>query len=156
MEKNHIYTLQLDWTGNRGLGTKNYKAFERSYSIQIENKPTILGSSDPAFLGDPTKLNPEELFLASISSCHMLWYLHLCAVNGVTITDYKDLPIGRMLEKKDGSGMFTDVILKISITILEIEKVELAKSLHEQANQYCFIANSLNFKVRHECIVTVK
>ncbi|QES88235.1 OsmC family protein [Rhizosphaericola mali] len=156
MEKNHIYTLQLDWTGNKGLGTKNYNAFERSFSIQIKNKPTILGSSDPAFLGDPTKYNPEEMFLASISSCHMLWYLHLCAVNGITVLSYQDQPLGTMLENKDGSGMFTSVVLKISITLLEYDKIDFAQSLHEKANKYCFIANSLNFKVKHECIVTVK
>lgn len=90
MSGQHDYSLKIKWTGNTGKGTSNYTAFERSHSIFVENKKEILGSSDPAFRGDKTKHNPEDLLLASISACHMLWYLHLCAVAGIIVTDYID------------------------------------------------------------------
>ena len=90
MKAQHIYKTNLQWTGNKGTGTSGYKAFERSYAISIENKPNILGSSDPSFRGDMTKHNPEELLVAALSSCHMLWYLHLCAEAGVIVTNYVD------------------------------------------------------------------
>lgn len=147
--KNHHYKAKIDWTGNTGAGTKDYKSFERSYTISIANKPDIQGSSDPAFLGDPTKYNPEELLLASLSSCHMLWYLHLCAVNGIVVTDYIDEATGIMEELKDGSGKFTKVTLHPVVTITDPSKTAQAHELHAQANKMCFIANSCNFPVEH-------
>ena len=71
----HSYQIFLQWLGNRGKGTSHYKAYDRSYEIEVPGKPKISGSSDPAFLGDRTKYNPEELLIAALSSCHMLWYL---------------------------------------------------------------------------------
>jgi organic hydroperoxide reductase OsmC/OhrA len=88
--KSHRYQVQVLWTGNTGQGTDNYKSYERSHKITVEGKPAILGSSDPAFRGDKSKHNPEELLLASLSSCHMLWYLHLCAEASIVVTDYFD------------------------------------------------------------------
>jgi organic hydroperoxide reductase OsmC/OhrA len=88
--RKHSYQTFLKWTGNKGLGTENYCAYNRTYEIEVQNKPVIKGSSDPAFCGDKTKYNPEELLVASISSCHMLWYLHLCAEANVIVVDYCD------------------------------------------------------------------
>jgi organic hydroperoxide reductase OsmC/OhrA len=80
------------WTGNKGEGTSTYRALDRSFDFCIEHKSIIKGSSDPAFLGDETKYNPEELLLSSIFSCHMLWYLHLCAEAGIIVVSYLDHP----------------------------------------------------------------
>lgn len=151
--KTHTYQGQLNWTGNRGEGTKNYKSYDRSYSVQVEGKPMIEGSSDPAFMGDPTKYNPEELFLFSLSSCHMLWYLHLCATEGIVVTDYEDRATGTMIEEADGSGRFTEVILKPKVTITDRSKKEMALQLHHKANQMCFIANSCKCAVKHEASI---
>ena len=146
----HHYTTNLNWTGNTGLGTSDYKSFERSYKIEVDGKPTIDGSSDPAFRGDTSKYNPEELFLASISSCHMLWYLHLCSVNGVVVIEYSDKAEGVMTENKDGSGQFENVTLYPSVIVQNESMIDLATSLHQQANNMCFIANSCNFEIEHE------
>ena len=156
MNKQHNYSLAVRWTGNNGTGTSGYAAFERSHSIHIDNKSEILGSSDPAFRGDKTKHNPEELFLASISSCHMLWYLHLCAVAGVIVTDYIDHATAIMNETADGGGKFTEATLNPIVTITDISMTEKANELHKKANELCFIANSLNFPVHHKptCITT--
>ena len=148
--KTHHYNIQLNWTGNEGQGTTNYQAYKRSHTIAATNKyGEILGSSDPSFKGDTTKYNPEELFLSSIASCHMLWYLHLCSVNNIIVTAYEDNPKGTMTEIKNGSGAFTEVTLFPKVTITDKSNIELAKQLHEEANNMCFIANSCNFKIKH-------
>jgi organic hydroperoxide reductase OsmC/OhrA len=149
MNRQHNYKLTVKWTGNTGTGTSNYKAFERSHSILADNKTEILGSSDPAFRGDKTKHNPEELLLGSISSCHMLWYLHLCAEAGVIVTDYIDNATGTMMETSNGGGKFTEITLHPMVTIADNSMREKAQALHKKANELCFIANSLNFPVHH-------
>lgn len=155
MKGQHNYNLTIKWTGNKGTGTSGYRDFERSHSVIVDNKTEILGSSDPAFLGDKTKHNPEELLVASISSCHMLWYLHLCSESGVIITDYVDNATGIMVETSNGGGHFTEVTLNPIVTVMEIAMIEKATKIHQKANELCFIANSVNFPVRHNIIINV-
>lgn len=149
MSKEHHYKAKIQWTGNKGTGTNNYRSYERSHTISVENKPVIEGSSDPAFRGDRTKYNPEEMLLASLSSCHMLWYLHFCSEEGIIVTDYTDNATGIMVETVDGSGHFKEVTLNPKVTVTEKSMIEKAKELHHKANTYCFIANSVNFPVKH-------
>lgn len=145
--KEHLYQIYLQWTGNKGQGTSSYRTYHRAYEIQVEGKPVIFGSSDPAFRGDKSKYNPEELFVASISSCHMLWYLHLCADTGVVVISYGDRAVGKMCETKDGGGKFTEVVLKPEITVTAESDPERAKQLHSIAHKFCFIANSVSFPI---------
>ncbi len=152
--KQHIYEVRVDWTGNNGEGTKNYKAYRRDHKISVSGKPDIQGSSDPKFHGDPLRYNPEELLVASLSSCHMLWYLHLCAVNHVTVVDYRDSAVGMMEENEDGSGAFVRVELRPQVTILPGDDPIRAKALHGDAHRYCFIANSVKFPVEIAAVVT--
>ncbi|WP_345990376.1 OsmC family protein [Chryseobacterium sp. Chry.R1] len=156
MNKEHHYSTSIEWTGNKGTGTSGYRNYGRSYTISIENKVTIDGSSDPAFRGDKTKHNPEELFLASLSSCHMLWYLHFCSEAGVILTEYTDKATGIMAETANGSGHFTEVTLHPEIIVTDKSMIEKAVELHQKANEFCFIANSVNFKVKHSPTVQVK
>lgn len=149
MSGQHHYHLTVTWTGNQGTGTSDYRSYERSHTVSVENKADILGSSDPNFRGDKTKHNPEELFLASISSCHMLWFLHLCADAGIVVLDYVDKAEGTMQETADGGGHFTEVMLFPTVVIHDPKKVEAANALHERAHALCFIANSCNFPIRH-------
>ena len=150
MKGQHQYKLKIKWTGNNGSGTSGYREYDRSHSILVEHKVEIHGSSDPAFLGDKSKHNPEELLVASIASCHMLWYLHLCAEAGIIIVDYIDNATGIMLETPDGGGRFTEVTLHPVVKVKEISMIEKANELHDRAHELCFIANSVNFPVRHE------
>lgn len=154
MPKSHIYQLTVTWTGNQGTGTSGYRAYSRDHVIEAVGKPIIPGSSDPSFRGDPSRYNPEEQFLASLSSCHMLWYLHLCSDAKITVVSYKDQAEGKMEETANGGGRFTAVVLKPRIQILETERLEEAHHLHERANALCFIANSVNFPVRHEAEIS--
>lgn len=150
MMKEHKYQAVITWTGNLGKGTSSYREYERSHSVEIEGKKAIEASSDPAFRGDSSKHNPEDLFLSSISSCHMLWFLHLCTVEKIVVTNYIDRAEGIMKENKDGSGFFEEVTLKPEVTVLKERMAEKLDSLHEKANKMCFIANSCNFPIHHK------
>lgn len=141
--------LTTKWTGNRGEGTSAYRAYDRNHDISIDGKQVIAGSSDPAFRGDKTKHNPEELLVAALSACHMLSYLHVCVNNGVIVVDYVDEATGVMLENSDGSGQFTGVTLNPKVTVADSSMIEKANALHHEANQLCFIARSVNFPVHH-------
>lgn len=147
--KQHRYPIEVVWTGNRGEGTKTYQAYGREHEIRIAGKPVIAASSDPAFRGDAGRHNPEELLVAALSSCHMLWYLHLAGVAGVIVTGYIDEAVGTMVEHADG-GRFTEVVLRPCVTIGANSDAELATRVHGEAHHACFIANSVNFPVRCE------
>ena len=149
MIKDHHYQVNLRWTGNTGPGTKNYHSYKRDHDISGQGKVSIPCSSDPAFQGDITRYNPEELLVASLSSCHMLWYLHLCANANIVVTEYQDHAEGFMKEENDGSGYFTEVILHPKVFIQEPSMIKEAKLLHDKAHELCFIANSINFRLRH-------
>ena len=153
--KQHKYSLSLAWTGNDGEGTKSYRSYRRDHVIESKGKPEIPASSDPKFRGDGGRYNPEELLVGSLSSCHMLWYLHLCAVNGVVVADYHDDAHGIMNEHENGAGEFTKVVLRPRVTISEGDR-EKAIALHHEAHKFCFIANSVNFPVECEPTVIVE
>lgn len=153
MSKNHIYTLQLKWTGNRGVGTTRYDAYDRSHLIEIAGKLPIEASSDGIFRGDITKHNPEDFFLASLAACHMLWYLHLCADAGIVVISYEDEPTAVLSIAENGIGKFSEATLNPRIQLADISKSQLAIDLHHKANEYCFIANSCNFQVNHLPII---
>jgi len=148
--REHRYEIAVRWTGNRGEGTSSYRAYARDHRIEAGGKPAIDGSSDPAFRGDCGRYNPEELFVAAISACHMLMYLHLCADAGVVVTGYADEAEGTMVEDADGGGRFAAIVLKPRIGLAPGADRERATALHGEAHRLCFIANSLAVPVRHE------
>ena len=155
MDKEHHYEIDMVWTGNLGEGTKTYRVYERSHEYRIAGKPVIAGSSDPAFRGDPSKHNPEDLLVCSLSSCHMLTYLHLCAVGGVVVVAYEDHATGTMTELPNHGGHFTEVVLRPVVTVTDASMIEKANNLHHQAHELCFVAASVNFPVKHEPISKV-
>lgn len=142
----HRYTTTLRWIGNTGSGTQSYLSYSRDFQIAASSKAPIQGSSDKAFRGDASRYNPEELLVAALSSCHMLSYLHLCAVNGIVVHQYTDEAEGRMQESR-GAGAFTAVELRPLVTIDSASDPGKAASLHEEAHRECFIAKSVNFPV---------
>jgi organic hydroperoxide reductase OsmC/OhrA len=146
----HQYSANIVWTGNTGTGTSDYASYSRDHVISIDHKQDLQGSSDSIFRGDGTKHNPEDMLLASLSVCHMLWYLHLCADAGIIVTAYTDTPSGVLQEREGGGGQFTEVNLHPRVTITNADMIELALSLHDKAHAYCFIANSVNFPMKHQ------
>ena len=153
--RQHHYELTVEWTGNTGAGTAGYRAYERRHEVTslIAGKPGIAGSSDPAFRGDRERWNPEELLVASLSACHQLWYLHLCADAGIVVTAYVDRAEGIMTEEADGSGRFTSVVLHPTVTVAPGSDVDRARALHDDAHARCYVARSVAFPVRHEVTV---
>ena len=153
-QRSHEYQIQTTWTGNVGQGTANYRAYKRDHEISGKGKlRPIPGSADPAFRGDGLRYNPEELLVAAVSTCHMLWMLHLCADAGIVVTAYSDEARGVMTEDADGPGRFTEATLHPVMTITDARRIQEAEALHERAHKLCFVANSLNFPVR--CAPTV-
>jgi organic hydroperoxide reductase OsmC/OhrA len=151
----HRYELTVVWIGDRGEGTTNYRAYGRDHEVKVEGKPTIRGSSDPAFRGDAERWNPEELLVAALSQCHLLAYLHLCAVSDVVVTAYEDRPEGVMTESEDGGGYFTEVTLRPTVIVTDESMTEAALELHSRAHELCFIASSVNFPVTHQPAIHV-
>ncbi len=151
----HRFEVLNRWTGNRGEGTRTYTAYSRDHEISGAGKSAAIpGSSDPVFRGDPARYSPEELLVASLSTCHMLWMLHLCADAGIVVTEYSDQASGEMAEH-DGAGEFTGVTLRPRVSITDAARAEDALALHERAHHLCFIARSVNFAVSCEPVVTV-
>ncbi|MFC3052988.1 OsmC family protein [Kordiimonas pumila] len=153
MTKTHQYKTYTVWTDNNGNSTKSYKSYSRNHVILADSKPDILASADPAFRGDPSRYNPEEMLVAATSSCHMLWYLHFCAVNGVQVLSYADTAEGAMTEGEGNGGYFTAITLRPAITISADSDIEIAMKLHKDAAKECFIANSLKCPVTHAPII---
>lgn len=148
--KDHIYEPEILWTGNRGGGTARYDGYDRAHEISVPSMPKaarVFGTADPKFLGAADGWNPEELFVSSLSSCHMLWYLHLCADAGVVVTGYRDEPKGKMELSGDGGGRFVSIELRPHVLISAASDAQLARSLHEDAHRYCFIASSVSCPV---------
>ncbi|MEV4110923.1 OsmC family protein [Nonomuraea sp. NPDC049695] len=155
MTRQHTYPVVVTWTGNKGTGTSGYRDYGREHELTAEGPPSIAASSDPAFRGDPSRWNPEQLLVGALSQCHMLSYLHKCAVAGVVVTEYIDNAVGTMAETADG-GHFTEAVLRPVVTVASPDMVDAAVKLHEDAHHACFIASSVNFPVRHEPTVRIE
>ena len=155
MAHEHKYQLTAVWTGNKGDGTKNIRTYDRSHTVSIEGKPELYLTTDNPSVGDKSKLNPEDLLVTAISSCHMLSYLYVCALEGVVITSYIDNATGIMVEQASGSGSFKEVTLNPIFYVADESMVEKAIELHHKAHKICYIANSVNFEVtcNPTCIV---
>jgi organic hydroperoxide reductase OsmC/OhrA len=153
MNREHHYEVTVRWTGDTGTGTASYRGYARDHDVEAAGKPTLAATADPAFLGTPDRWNPEDLLVATLSQCHMLTYLALCARTGVAVTGYVDHASGVMREDGTHGGRFTEVVLRPEVTVAEEGMREKAAALHREAHDQCFIANSVNFPVRHVPVV---
>jgi organic hydroperoxide reductase OsmC/OhrA len=155
-DRQHHYSVSTCWSGNLGSGTSAYSAYSRNHELSAPQKSApIAGSSDPAFRGDATRYNPEELLLGALSACHMLWVLHLCADSGIVITDYRDESEGLVAEYADGSGEFTRAVLRPRMTIADSARANDAVEIHHKAHALCALARSVNFEVACEPVIEV-
>jgi organic hydroperoxide reductase OsmC/OhrA len=148
MLREHNYKLTAVWTGNKGDGTKNIRTYDRSHTVSVEGKPELFLTTDNPVVGDKSKLNPEDLLVTAISSCHMLSYLYVCAMEGIVITSYTDNTTGIMIENTSGGGNFKEVTLNPIFYVADESMVEKAIELHHKAHEICYIANSVNFEVK--------
>ncbi|MGV9411676.1 OsmC family protein [Nocardia sp. NPDC003693] len=142
----HVYEVEVTWSGE----TTGYRSYSRNHELLTAGRPPILATSDPKFRGDTDRWNPEQLLVASLSDCHMLWFLHLCAEAGVVVTSYHDTAVGVMDDVR-----FQHVTLRPKVTVRDASMVDKAVALHSVAHEKCFIANSVNFPVAHEPTIEV-
>lgn len=156
MAHEHNYKLTAEWTGNKGDGTKNVRTYDRSHTVSIQGKPDLFLTTDNTAVGDKSKLNPEDLLVSALSSCHMLSYLYLCSLEGVIITSYLDNATGIMIENESGDGKFKEVTLNPIVSVIEVSMVEKAIALHHKAHEICYIANSVNFEVKCNPTCTIE
>jgi organic hydroperoxide reductase OsmC/OhrA len=147
MSKQHPYTSTIVWTGDRGQGTADYRGYDRTWEVRTPGKPIIRCSNDPLLGGDPALPNPEDLLLASLSACHMLWYLHLACTAGIVVLGYEDAPLGVGETSPNGAGRFLEVTLRPAIRLQRGADLAHADAIHQQVHQYCFIARSVSFPV---------
>lgn len=151
----HKFTAHLTWNGNRGDGTSNYRTYGREYHVAIDGKSDLSGSAAKEFRGDDALHNPEDLFLAAISACHLLTYLALCARNEISVLTYEDRATGTLRLDARGGGKFDEVTLHPSVEIAAGGDLERAIALHKEAHELCFIANSCSVPIGHEPTVRV-
>lgn len=151
--KEHEYVARLTWDGNLGDGTASYERYGRQYVVQINGKADLRGSADPQFRGDAALHNPEDLFLAAISTCHMLSYLALCARQGVNVVAYEDEARGTLRFDGTGGGRFVEVTLHPRVTISADSDLALARALHGEAHETCYVASSCSVPIHHRPVV---
>lgn len=150
----HRYALTATWDGNLGTGTSGYRDYSRDVTIAVEGKPSLLASADKPFRGDAGRWNPEDMLLGALSECHLLSYLHACVTAGVVVVSYTDSATGVMTEDGRSGGAFTDVLLRPEVVVAQSSMIDAAERAHDDAHRMCFIANSMNFPVRHQARVS--
>ncbi len=151
----HDFLSTIVWTGNRGIGTRTYQGYDRTWDIAVPGRRVIHCSNDPLLGGDAAKMNPEDLLLSALSACHMLWYLHLASEAGVVVSAYCDNPVGHAETLPGGAGRFLSAVLRPRVSVLEGTDLDLAGALHRKVHAFCFIARSVNFPVSHEPAFTL-
>ena len=149
----HSFRAGVAWADD--AGTVSFPSYTRDHDVTFENKPPIPGTSDPGFRGDPLRYSPEELLVAALAQCHMLWFLHLATRAGVVVVRYDDLAKGHMRVRAAGHGQFSDVTLRPVVALgrgTDAEGVAVTDAflatIHDSAAQHCFLNRSVNFPVR--------
>jgi organic hydroperoxide reductase OsmC/OhrA len=116
----------------------------RAHEIELADQ-TLAGSCSAHWGGDPGKADPEELFVASLSACHMLWFLDFARRERLRVVAYEDEPEGLL----DGQR-FTEVVLRPRVVFENDVSPDTLEQLHHRAHEACFIANSVNCTVKVE------
>ena len=134
---------------NRQSESFDYSEYNRNHSWIFPNGSEIPASATTQFLGDPGRVDPEEAFVAAISSCHMLTFLAICARKRITVNSYRDDAVGYMKENGHGKLSITRVTLNPHIAFDgDPPDPDQMERLHHLSHEACFIANSVNTEIR--------
>ena len=149
------YRAQLSWQRRPGEAFVD-KRYSRAHELRFDGGAVLAGSSSPHSVplpySDASAVDPEEMFVAALSSCHMLWFLGLAAAQGLCVERYDDEAVGVMARDDRGRLAMTEVVLRPRVVFgadAQCGKETLA-ALHHQAHEECFIANSVRSLVRVE------
>ena len=132
----------------RTSDTFTYDTYNRAHEWRFRGE-TVKASAAPDFRGEPARVNPEEAFVASLSSCHMLTFLALATKRKFSLDSYRDEAVGYLEKNEEGRLAVTRVILRPRIEWspgVNVSPTDLEK-LHHQAQEGCFIANSVKTQV---------
>ena len=131
----------MEWTRD---GAEFGELYDRSHSWTFDGGVVVPASSAPHLHGDASRVDPEEAFVAAISSCHMLWFLHLAATAGHVVDAYRDEAVGTMSRAGRGTQWISRVDLHPAIEFSAPEPTpEEVEALHHESHRRCFIANSV-------------
>ena len=125
------------------------KTFNRDHLVRFENGITLPGSSTPDFSGNPERVNPEDQFVAALSSCHMLTFLAVSALKGLKVESYTDHAVGFLGKNPSGRLSMNRVILRprVHFSREHAPSREVQDEMHQKAHRGCFIANSVHSEV---------
>ena len=145
------YTAKIEW--QRGEQDFLANRYSRKHTLRFDGGATLIGSSSPSAvplpMSDASAVDPEEMFVASLSSCHMLWFLSIAAARKFCVDSYVDDASGIMARNADGKMAMTVVTLKPHVVFSGDPQptVEKIHALHHKAHAECFIANSVKTEV---------
>lgn len=140
------HTAAIRWT--RQSEDFSYGAYNRGHEWSFDAGITVPASAAPAFLGDEDRVDPEEAFVATVSSCHMLTFLAIASRKRLVVDSYADDAVGTMEQTDEGVLAITNVHLKPVIEFGgDAPAPEAIAKMHQQAHKQCFIANSIRTKV---------
>jgi organic hydroperoxide reductase OsmC/OhrA len=144
----HLATIS--W--QRGDAAFTYDTYPRNHVWRFENGLSVEASSALHFLGDASRVDPEEAFVASLASCHMLTFLTIAARKRLAVDRYEDRAVGVLEKNEQGRLAITRVRLRPDVTFADPDAVSqgILERLHEQAHQHCFIANSVRTRIEVE------
>ena len=150
------YTAEVLWSRSGQKFVDN--RYSRKYVIRFDSGIEVVGSSSPHVVplpySVPNAVDPEEMFVSSLSSCHMLWFLSIAAKYGFVVDHYHDIAEGVMEKDSKGKLMMSVVTLRPEVTFSGEKQptVNELQQLHHEAHEECFIANSVKTEVRCEPI----
>ena len=127
-----------------------YETYSRSHTWEFEGGVSVPAAAAPAYRGDPERVDPEEAFVAALSSCHMLTFLAIAAKKRLVVDAYRDSAVGYLEENAEGKLAMTRVVLRPEVTFRGPPSDEAIERLHHQAHEHCFIASSVKTDVRVE------
>jgi organic hydroperoxide reductase OsmC/OhrA len=141
------YKVTLKW--ERGGVEFSYQKYPRDHTWSFDGGHTMTATAAPAYLGNPANVDPEEAFVASLSSCHMLTFLAIACKQKFVLDSYEDEAVGHMEKNADGKMAITRVELRPKITWHgeRIPSAEELDKMHHSAHENCFIANSVKTDV---------
>ena len=151
------YTAKIEW--QRGEQDFLSNRYSRKHTLRFDGGVTLMGSSSPSVvplpMSDASAVDPEEMFVASLSSCHMLWFLSIAAACKFCVDSYVDNACGTMARNAEGKTAMTVVTLKPRVVFSGNDQpnVEQIHALHHKAQAECFIANSVKTDVRCEPVL---
>ena len=147
------YTATVSWELDGTPFTEN--RYSRAHRWTFDGGVEVPASSSPHVVPVPHSridaVDPEEAFVASLSSCHMLWFLHIAASRGVVVERYRDRAVGSMGRDEAGRLSMTVVTLRPEVIYSDpAPTVDEERAMHHEAHDRCFIANSVRSEVRSE------